>query len=239
MLILPAIDLIGGQCVRLLKGEFDAVTRYGDPFAQLQSFERAGANWVHIVDLDGAKAGAPVQHELIGKLTTQGPLKVQCGGGVREATHVDALLRAGASRVVVGSVATRRPQEVNTWLDTFGVERICLAFDVRRSGDEWRVAAQGWAEDGGITLVDALDSFARDGLNVLVTDISRDGALSGPNAALMCELIAAYPSVRFQASGGVSSLADLSALRAAGAYAAITGRALYENCFRLEDALAL
>jgi phosphoribosylformimino-5-aminoimidazole carboxamide ribotide isomerase len=239
VLILPAIDLQGGTCVRLTQGRFDAATRYGDPFAQLAVFAQAGATWSHIVDLDGARLGRPAQHELIGRLTRTTDLRIQCGGGVRERTHVEALLEAGAARVVVGSAAVRRPEEVRAWIAEFGADRICCAFDVRRAGDRYEVAVEGWSASGGATLREALALYPEGALtHVLVTDISRDGVLSGPNVDLISKIAAARPDLSVQASGGVAVLEDLVALRAAGAAAVIVGRALYERRFRLEDALA-
>lgn len=240
MLILPAIDLREGACVRLLQGRFDVVTEYGDPFVQLQRFRTAGAEWVHIVDLDGARLGRPVQHELIARLAAASDLKIQCGGGVRTTDDVEALLAAGVARVVVGSVAVREPGRARDWLRVFGAERVCAALDVRACDDGWRVAADGWAADGGASLQEVLSAFPSGELrHALVTDISRDGALSGPNLGLMQALRAMRPEVALQASGGVSTLADLAALKRDGASAAIVGRALYEKHFTLEEALAL
>jgi phosphoribosylformimino-5-aminoimidazole carboxamide ribotide isomerase len=240
MLILPAIDLQAGLCVRLLRGDFDAATRYGDPIDQVRAFADAGATWVHIVDLDGAKTGAPVQHDLIAQLATSSAIGVQCGGGVRERAHVEALLDAGAARVVVGSAAVRRPAAVRDWIVAFGLDRVCVALDVRAANDGWEVAVDGWTKGGGASLTSALDEFPAGALkNVLVTDISRDGALVGPNVALMRELMAQRPDLMVQASGGVSNLEDLKQLKAIGASAVIVGRALYERQFTLEDALAV
>jgi phosphoribosylformimino-5-aminoimidazole carboxamide ribotide isomerase len=240
MLILPAIDLKQGSCVRLTQGRFDAVTEYGDPFARLRSFSDAGAEWVHVVDLDGARAKEPVQHDLIARLVAETQLRVQSGGGVRTREHVATLLNAGVARVVVGSMAVRDPAEVRSWAAEFGSERICVALDVRGAGDDWEVAADGWAVGAGVRLVDALAQFPPGGLaHILVTDISRDGVLTGPNVGLMQMIRASRPDLALQASGGVSQLEDLAALREAGASAAIVGRALYEGRFTLEAALAL
>jgi len=241
MLILPAIDLQGGRCVRLRQGRFDEATIYHeDPFAQLEAFAAAGAEWVHVVDLDGAQAGAPVQHALLSDLARVSSAKLQTGGGVRGVDAVTRLLDHGVARVVIGSSAARAPEMVRTWLDRFGVERICCAFDLRRSEDgAFEVALDGWSDGGGLTIADALALYPPDQLkHVLVTDISRDGVLTGPNLPLIAELVALRPDLHVQASGGVASLADLAALRNAGASAAIIGRALYERCFSLEDALA-
>lgn len=240
MLILPAIDLREGRCVRLLQGNFDAVTQYGDPIAQLRAFADAGAEWVHIVDLDGARAGKPAQHELIARFVGETGLNVQSGGGVRASEHVETLLGNGVARVVIGSVAARDPEAVRGWIATYGVDRICVALDVRAAGDSWEVAADGWVSGAGINLADLLARYPEGVLrHILVTDIARDGALTGPNIALMSWVRAARPDLALQASGGVSEIGDLRALREAGASAAIVGRALYEKRFTLEDALAL
>lgn len=239
MLILPAIDLRAGQCVRLAQGRFDAVTQYGDPFAQLRAFAESGARWVHVVDLDGAEAGAARQYALIGELARAGLAQIQSGGGVRSRADVAALLDAGVSRVVVGSAAARAPGVVRDWIAEFGVERICCAFDVRAEGAGWAVAQAGWAEASGVSLDDALAAYPEGMLrHILVTDIARDGVLSGPNVALMRALCDARPDLAIQASGGVAMLADLAALRASGVSGAIVGRALYEKRFTLEAALA-
>lgn len=239
MLILPAIDIMGGRCVRLKQGRFDDATIYGDPIEQAAEFEAAGAEWIHAVDLDGARSGGPEQHVLLRKLTGSTKAKVQCGGGVRERVQVQSLLDAGVSRVVVGSAAVRKPDEVRRWLSSYGLERICCAFDVRRAGDEYDVVVDGWSAKDGKTLIEALELYPPGALkHVLVTDVSRDGVLTGPNAALIGNLVRARPDLQFQASGGVSSLNDLAALRAEGAAGAIVGRALYERRFSLEDALA-
>lgn len=239
MLIIPAIDLIEGQCVRLAQGRFDDVTRYGAPRAQLADFVAAGAEWVHIVDLDGAEAGAPRQYRLIGELARNGGAKIQSGGGVRSQAHVETLLDAGVSRAVIGSAAVRTPETVRNWTAIFGLDRICCAFDVRESARGWEVATGGWKEGGGLLLEEALALYPRGALrHVLVTDISRDGVLTGPNVKLMEMLRAQRPDLQIQASGGVANLADLSALRATGCAGAIVGRALYEKRFTLEAALA-
>lgn len=240
MLILPAIDLRQGACVRLTQGRFDAVTEYGDPFERIRSFSDAGSAWVHIVDLDGARAREPVQHDLIARLVAETQLRVQSGGGVRTREHVATMLNAGVARVVVGSTAARDPESVRSWVAEFGSDRLCVALDVRAAADDWEVAVDGWAVGAGVRLANALAQFPPGSLaHVLVTDISRDGALTGPNVGLMRAIRDARPDLALQASGGVSRLEDLSTLREAGASAAIVGRALYERRFTLEAALAL
>ncbi len=240
MLIYPAVDLKDGRCVRLLRGAFDSVTSYGEPAERLDSFVAAGARWVHIVDLDGARRGEPVQHELIGALKRDRNVNIQCGGGVRERAHVEALLNAGIERVVVGSAAVRRPEEVARWIENFGAERICLALDVRQTVAGWQVVADGWTKSSGCSLNEALSLYPTGGVrHVLVTDISRDGALTGSNIELMRQLVRARSDITFQASGGVAALDDVILLREAGAGGVIIGRALYERSFPLEAALAV
>lgn len=239
MLIYPAIDLKGGECVRLLQGRFDAVTRYdADPRARLEAFVAAGAEWVHVVDLDGAEAGSPRQHALIGDLAAGTTAKIQTGGGVRTGDDIARLLDAGAASVVVGSAAVRDPEAAVGWLERFGPEAITIALDVRLDGETPRVAAHGWAETSQTSLWDALDALAAGKpRRLLVTDIARDGALQGPNLPLMQEIAARRPDIALQASGGVRSLEDLRALSAAGAAGAIVGKALYEGLFTLEEAI--
>lgn len=239
MLIIPAIDIMGGTCVRLRQGRFEDATIYNDPLEQAAAFEKAGAEWMHIVDLDGARQRRPVQHEVLQSLARATSVKIQCGGGVRKREHVRALLDAGIARVVVGSVAVRQPEEVRGWIDAFGADRICCAFDVRPAGERFDVVADGWISGSGRSLFEALDFYPEGTLkHALVTDVTRDGVLGGPNAGLIASVAHKRPDLSVQASGGVASLADLAALRAAGAGAAIVGRALYERRFTLEAALA-
>lgn len=239
MLIYPAIDLKDGRCVRLAQGNFDAETRYGDPVEQACLFAEAGAEWIHVVDLDGARAGGARQSALIGVIVEASRVKVQCGGGVRSADDVAALLDLGVARVVAGSAAVKRPEDVLVWLESFGPERICAAFDVRQSPRGFTVATEGWTEASGVTLDEAIGRYSGGGLrHTLITDVSRDGMLGGPNTALYAGLAKRLPDLCIQASGGVAALADLETLENAGAAGAIVGRALYEKRFTLEDALA-
>ena len=241
MIIYPAIDLRGGRVVRLTEGRFDQEKAYGtDPLAVAQSFAAAGAEWLHVVDLAGAKDPARRQTPLVESLARTSGLKVQTGGGIRDAGQIETLLAAGAQRVIIGSVAAKAPALVGTWLRQFGAERIILAPDVRLdAAGTPRVAAAGWQEDTGLSLEGFLTGFLPAGLrHILCTDISRDGRLTGPNTALYAGLVRQFPALQIQASGGVASLEDLRQLRAAGAAGAIVGRALYEKNFTLAEALA-
>ncbi len=242
MLIYPAIDLRGGRVVRLTEGRFDQETRYDDdPVAVAQGFAATGAQWLHVVDLDGAKDPANRQTALVEQLARESGLRVQTGGGVRDEAQVAALLAAGVARVIVGSLAVKAPTLVRGWLAKFGAERIVLAPDVRLDGSGTpRVAAAGWQESTGVALDEMLAGYLSSGLiHILCTDISRDGKLSGPNTALYAALVQRFRKLRIQASGGVSSLDDLRALQGTGAAGAIVGRALYEKKFTLQEALAI
>ncbi len=241
MIIYPAIDLRGGRVVRLTEGKFDQEKSYGDdPVAVARGFAAARATWLHVVDLDGTKDPTKRQVALVEKLARDSGLRVQTGGGIRDESQVAALFAAGVQRVIVGSLAVKQPALVRDWLKKFGAERIVLAPDVRLDAQgRPLVAAAGWQETTGVTLDEFLTGHLAAGLShVLCTDISRDGKLTGPNTALYARLVKTFPSLQIQASGGVSSLSDLEALRAAGADGAIVGRALYENKFTLAEALA-
>lgn len=230
MLTIPAIDLRGGRVVRLLHGRFDAETHYGDdPLAQAEAFAAAGAPWIHVVDLDGAKDGAARQTEAIAALT--GVARIQAGGGVRCRADVDRLIAGGVARVVVGSAAVADPAEVRRWVADLGPDALTIALDVSTAGADAEpiVLSRGWQDDSGVTLWAALDSLGDAARHILVTDVARDGALTGPNVALIAEIVRRRPDVALQASGGVRDAADLAELAATGAAAAIVGRALYEG----------
>jgi phosphoribosylformimino-5-aminoimidazole carboxamide ribotide isomerase len=236
MIILPAMDLIGGQAVRLQQGRFDAVTTYPtEPLEALQQFAAAGAKWAHIVDLDGAKARRPVQADFICELAGSAPLSLQVAGGYRDREQISRVMDAGVARVVIGSLAVKRPDLVREWIDDFGPERITLSLDVRLIDSVPMVATAGWTEDSGTSLWDVAARFAN-ARHMLVTDIGRDGMLTGPNFALYEQIAERLPDLKVQASGGVSSLADLERLRTDGA---IVGKALWEGRIALEEALGL
>ncbi|MCS6624469.1 1-(5-phosphoribosyl)-5-[(5-phosphoribosylamino)methylideneamino]imidazole-4-carboxamide isomerase [Roseibacterium beibuensis] len=239
MIVYPAIDLRGGACVRLMHGRFDAVTRYDDqPAARLAAFRTAGADWAHIVDLDGAEAGRAVQHALIGELAAAIDIRIQSGGGVRSADDVQRLLDAGVSRVVVGSLAVSDPETVAGWLKRFTPDCITLAVDVKGDGASYIPALRGWTEAADVDLWTALDRYPPGSAkHLLVTDVGRDGALTGPNLDLLAEIRQRRPDLRLQASGGVADLSDLTGARSVGASGAIVGRALYEGRFTLQQAL--
>lgn len=236
MIIYPAMDLIGGGAVRLEQGRFDRVTAYStDPGDALAQFAAAGAEWAHIVDLDGARAGEPVQHELIADLARSAGVRLQIAGGFRERDQLARMFDAGVARIVVGSLAVKQPRTVRGWMEEFGPDRIALSLDVRIEGSTPLVSVGGWTEDSGRNLWDIAEIYP-EARHLLVTDIGRDGMLQGPNMALYEEIALRLPGREVQASGGVSSLADLQQLPTAGA---IIGRALWEGRITLEEALGL
>jgi phosphoribosylformimino-5-aminoimidazole carboxamide ribotide isomerase len=238
MILLPAIDLIGGRCVRLAQGDFARETEYSaDPAAALAGFATQGATEAHIVDLDGARAGAPRQHDLLKALAAGSALNLQVAGGFRDEEQVAAVLDAGVERVVIGSLAVNDPETFRGLLDRFGPDRLTLALDVRVESGEALVATHGWEVGSGRTLGDVLDQFPLV-RHLLVTDIARDGMLSGPNLDLMRTIIAAFPAIELQASGGVADLTDLAALHKAGAARAIVGKAIWEGRFSVAEGIA-
>lgn len=238
MILYPAIDLMDGRCVRLRQGRFDDAVIYpATPAEALARYAAAGASWAHIVDLDGARAGAPRQHALLAELAASSPLSLQVAGGVRTPEHVERLLDAGVGRVVIGSLAVREPEMVSAILDRHGPERIALALDVRLTDAGPMVAVSGWTETTAMTLWSVVQGFPR-AKHLLVTDIGRDGMLQGPNLALLGELVERLPWVNVQASGGVSQASDLGELARVGAAGAVVGKALWEGRFTLEEALA-
>lgn len=239
MIVYPAIDLKDGVCVRLMHGRFDQVTRYDEvPAARLAVFANEGAAWVHIVDLDGAEAGRAVQHGLIGDLAASSAVKIQSGGGVRSEADVERLLEAGVSRVVVGSLAVTKSDEVLAWLERFGSERITLALDIKYEDGVPVPALKGWTQSAGVDLWSVLERYPSNLLtHVLMTDVGRDGALTGPNLDLLGEALRRRPGLKLQASGGVAALDDLIAARDLGCDGAIVGRAIYEGRFTAAQAL--
>jgi phosphoribosylformimino-5-aminoimidazole carboxamide ribotide isomerase len=233
---IPAIDLHDGRCVRLFQGRFDQVTEYtADAEDLARHYLSLGVDWVHVVDLDGARHGAGSNREVIARMAAVAPGRIQVGGGLRGRADVDAMLACGAGRVVIGSAAVERSGEVRDWLEELGPEAVVLAFDVRLdAGGTPRCTTRGWTRDAGVTLWDAIERYLDAGLrHVLCTDVARDGAMTGPNVALYSACAARYPGVALQASGGVRDRADLEALRTTGAAGAIIGKALLDG--RLTD----
>ncbi|EKO3609362.1 1-(5-phosphoribosyl)-5-[(5-phosphoribosylamino)methylideneamino]imidazole-4-carboxamide isomerase [Vibrio metschnikovii] len=240
-MIIPALDLIDGQVVRLYQGDYGQVTEYKvDPVEQFNLYHQAGANWLHLVDLTGAKDTSARQLELISKLLASTPANIQIGGGVRSEQDVIDLLTAGAQRVVIGSTAVKQPQLVKQWMEKYGAEKIVLALDINIDQEGVRrVAVSGWQEDSGVTIEALLDDYLTVGLqHVLCTDIARDGTLNGSNVELYIDLCQRYPQVQFQSSGGIGTLADIAALKGSGVAGVIVGRALLDGKFTAQEAFS-
>ncbi|MEM7047364.1 MAG: 1-(5-phosphoribosyl)-5-[(5-phosphoribosylamino)methylideneamino]imidazole-4-carboxamide isomerase [Pseudomonadota bacterium] len=236
MIIYPAMDLRSGQVVRLRQGDFARQTTYRDhePLARAQEYAALGAQWIHVVDLDGARDPATRQLALLTRLAAGAGLAMQVGGGIRRADDIQGLLDAGIRRVIVGSLACQDPAIMAELLRTFGSERLVLALDLK----DGKPAIHGWQETAKRDAFQVIDPCVQAGLrHLLCTDIAKDGMMSGPNIGLYCDLRARYPSLAIQASGGIAKLEDLSALARAGCAGAIIGKALFEGAIDLRRAL--
>jgi phosphoribosylformimino-5-aminoimidazole carboxamide ribotide isomerase len=238
MHLYPAIDLLDGQVVHLTHGAFDAVTAYGnDPAAQARRWREEGADWLHVIDLSGARDGVRRQEGALRALCETG-LNVQAGGGVRTADDIAAMLDSGVSRVIVGSVAITQPKLFSTWLQQFGGDRLVAALDVCIESGVAVPVIKGWVESSLTTLDQLLVGYQGSSLrHVLITDVGRDGALAGPATEFYASLTARWPELAIQASGGVAALPDLKALSTAGVDGVIVGKALYEKRFSLREAI--
>ncbi|WP_102106997.1 1-(5-phosphoribosyl)-5-[(5-phosphoribosylamino)methylideneamino]imidazole-4-carboxamide isomerase [Oceaniglobus roseus] len=234
MILYPAIDLKDGQCVRLLKGEMDKATVFGDdPAAQALAFQEAGCQWLHLVDLNGAFAGAPVNGAAVEAILGAVNVPAQLGGGIRDMATIEAWLDKGLARVILGTVAVENPDLVREAARAFQ-GKVAVGIDARKG----RVATKGWATETDVMVTDLAKSFEDAGVAAIIyTDIDRDGAMAGPNIEAT-EALARAVTIPVIASGGVSSMADLTALRDTGVIAgAISGRALYDGAIDLATAL--
>lgn len=239
-MIIPAIDLMDGGCVRLFKGDFKQRTDYDvTPVEMAKSFAAAGAEWVHIVDLDGAKTGKAEQADLVIEIVEQSGMKVQTGGGIRDLSQIHRLINGGIERVVIGSLAISNPEMIKYWMSELGPEKLTLALDVIIDKDGTpRPAIRGWTEESDKTLWHVIDSYLGSDLkNILVTDIARDGALEGSNIELYKTIRNTYPELELITSGGVGSLKDVKALKKCDPAGIIIGKALYEGRFDVAQAI--
>lgn len=237
--IIPAIDLRDGTVVRLRQGDYAQQTSYRvDALRLATDYAAAGAAWLHVVDLDGARAGNLANFRLIEALAGTA-VQLQAGGGVRGEGDLQRLFDAGVARVVVGSIAVREPERVQGWLGRYGAERLCIALDTREENGLWRLPSAGWTQSEGPTLEELAPRYAAAGaVHVLCTDIHRDGMLAGPNLALYAHLRRLAPTLRVQASGGVRDVADVRAVRDLGLAGVVLGRSLLEGHLDLAQALA-
>jgi phosphoribosylformimino-5-aminoimidazole carboxamide ribotide isomerase len=240
-MMIPAIDLIDGEVVRLFQGDYQQKTNYQTTAKERQdSYAKSGATVMHFVDLDGAKDSDKRQLSLLKTLVKHESMTIQVGGGVRCKEDVQQLLALGADRVVIGSLAIKEPALVRTWITEFGGESIVLALDVKidATGNK-TLPTHGWIKDSGVNLESLLDDYIAAGLiHVLCTDISKDGTLTGSNVEMYRELCLQYPNIKWQASGGIGSLEDITALIPTGVDGVILGRSLLEGKFTLEEAIA-
>lgn len=236
MIILPAIDIIGGRCVRLSQGDYNQQTQYeAMPVDMVKQYVAHGFKRIHVVDLDGAKASSPQNLDTLSELAAVPGAEIEWGGGIKSVEALGAVLDAGAKYAVVGSVAAKQPELFEQWLRMFGPERIVLGADVR----EGRVAVNGWQEEMDVTIDDLVDRFLKYDLSqVICTDISRDGMLQGPATELYVRLQKKYPKVDFTVSGGISSMTDIHALKAAHLRRVIVGKAIYEERITLDELYA-
>ena len=225
--LIPAIDIIGGQCVRLTKGDYDQKKVYDDNPAEVaKHFEKLGFKRLHVVDLDGAKSKHIVNDNVLKTITSATSLSVDFGGGIKTEEDIEKAFDAGAAMVTVGSIAVTNPELFLSWIDKYGAGRLILGADVRNG----KISINGWKEDSAEDLLPFLKQYTDKGvLNVLCTEISKDGTLKGPAIELYKEIMAAYPDLHLIASGGVSCNEDIDALETAGIPAVVFGKAFYEG----------
>lgn len=231
--IIPAIDIIKGECVRLSQGDYSRKTIYpSTPLEMARLYADAGLKRLHLVDLDGAKDGEPRNLATLREISGANILKIEWGGGIKDRAGLEAVLDAGADYAIIGSLAVKNPDLMERWLQEFGGERIILGADIRNG----KVAVNGWLEDSPLTINELIDRFIPFGLKeVICTDISKDGMLQGPSVQLYLDLAERYPDMTFTVSGGISSMADIRNLDELGLPRVIVGKAIYENRISLEE----
>ena len=230
--LIPAIDIIQGQCVRLSKGDYDTKRVYGNPVEIAQQMEALGFRRLHLVDLDGAKEGHVVNLQVLRDICQKTKLIIDFGGGVKTEKDVEQVLETGAKMITVGSMAVKSPDTLLKWIETYGAEHLILGADVR----DGRISINGWMEDSEILLDDFLQYYTEAGIkNVLCTDISRDGMLQGPSTPLYRKIMEAHPQCHLIASGGVSCIEDIIELDEAGIPAVVFGKAIYEGRIDLQE----
>lgn len=232
MKIIPAIDLIDGKCVRLTQGDYAKKKIYNEnPLEVAKTFEQAGLQYLHLVDLDGAKAGKVVNWKVVETLASNTNLSIDFGGGIKTRDEIDKLLQAGVKQVNLGSIAVKNVNLVFEWLEHFGSDKIILSADVKNS----LVQISGWQENASLTIQEFVLSYVKKGIEtVTCTDIATDGMLQGPNLKLYEELVSAFPGVNWIASGGVSGIDDIAALQQIGVEGVIVGKAIYEGKVTLD-----
>jgi len=233
MTIIPAIDIINGKCVRLTKGDYAQQKVYNEnPLEVAKQFEDAGITRLHIVDLDGAKAGIIINLKVLETIAAQTKLVIDFGGGVKKINDVEMVFNAGAAIVTIGSMAVKHPELLEEWLMEFGADKFLIGADVL---DE-KIKISGWLEDGGINIFDFIGKMIGLGVtNIFCTDIAKDGVMQGPSIDLYKKIIEQHPEIKLIASGGVSNIDDVIALKEIGCSGAIIGKAIYEGSITLDQ----
>ncbi|BDD09827.1 1-(5-phosphoribosyl)-5-[(5-phosphoribosylamino) methylideneamino] imidazole-4-carboxamide isomerase [Fulvitalea axinellae] len=233
MKIIPAIDLIGGKCVRLTKGDYDTKKEYhSDPLEVAKNFEGAGIERLHLVDLDGAKAGKIINYKVLERIASKTGLKIDFGGGLRTDDDVRIAFESGAGQITGGSIAVKNRPLFESWIAKYGPDKIILGADVI---DE-KIAVSGWQETSSLDLYEFLESYWETGLReVICTDVSKDGMLQGAATELYKKMMERFPDMRLIASGGVATMDDLHELSEIGCFGAITGKAIYEGRISLRE----
>ena len=231
--LIPAIDIINGQCVRLTKGDYNQKTVYNDsPSLVAHEFEKIGFKRLHVVDLDGAKSKHIVNSQALHQITSETQLQVDFGGGIKTDADIETAFANGAKMVTVGSIAVTNPDLFISWMEKYGAEHMILGADVRNG----KISINGWKEDSTEDLLPFLQKYIDAGVrNVLCTEISKDGTLQGPAIELYSQVMEAYPQLHLIASGGVSCMADIQALDQAGIPAVVFGKAIYEGKINLKE----
>lgn len=234
--LIPAIDIIDAQCVRLTKGDYDQKTVYGSPLEMAREFERIGYKRLHMVDLDGAKSKHIVNSSVLHRITSETQLTIDFGGGIKTDEDIRIAFNCGAQMVTIGSIAVTQPDLFMKWVKEYGADRLILGADVRNG----KISINGWKEDSQEDLLPFLRKYIDAGVkNVLCTEISKDGTLQGPAIDLYKRVMEEYPSLHLIASGGVSSIDDIKALDAAGIPAVVFGKAIYEGKIDLHELIRL
>ncbi len=237
MTIIPAIDIIEGKCVRLTQGDYNQKTVYNEhPLEVAKQFEDAGLTRLHLVDLDGAKAGQVRNWKVLENLAAKTNLIIDFGGGVKTDDDVRIIFNSGAALVTVGSIAVKSEAVFVSWIERFGAEKFLLGADVK----EEKIAVHGWLETTDIWIYDFIRKYTAHGLQqIFCTDVAKDGALQGPSISLYQNIIKEFPELHFIASGGVSNIADLHQLAEIGCSGAIVGKAIYEGRITLAELVSL
>ncbi|MFK7827591.1 MAG: 1-(5-phosphoribosyl)-5-[(5-phosphoribosylamino)methylideneamino]imidazole-4-carboxamide isomerase [Oligoflexales bacterium] len=239
MKIYPAIDLWKGRCVRLYKGDFNEQKEYGDPLEKAIEYRQAGAEYLHIIDLEGAKSGTRRQAELIEKIVHVSGLKVQVGGGIRNEQDALSYLDRGADRIILGSMAVKEPTKCKAIIERLGFEQVTIALDFRETDEGYCVSTDGWQSQSQSKVEDLIKFYQELGdCQFLCTDIGKDGTMAGANWNFYQKMLAYFPGLNILVSGGVQSLTDVSKGKGIGAFGMILGKAIYEQRFSLKEALA-